>query len=417
MSVNALYILNASREVLVEKVWAGSIDFAAINYFILESSKYSGALEVPVVMASPKCYLFHVVRSQCTFVAATVNELPPLFVTSFLHRIANVIQEYVGPLKEENIVDNLLPIYQVLDEIADGGVPFTTESNVLQELIPKPTLVNRMVSAVTGTSGMKETLPEGAVSNIRWRATNPRHTNNEIFFDIVDYIDTTMDYEGRVLKQDVFGEVQTRCHLSGTPDLIVSFSSGSPLQNVLLHPCVRSRRFLQEQVASFVPPDGNFKLFSYRVPAPQHSLMPIYCRPIFSWGEGRGKLSLMAGTRQEMNVTVEAIKVWIYFPPCVKSLDVSCNVGVVQTDETSKVCEWAIGKIPREKVPCLSGAMTLHKGVDVPDSLPSLQASFRAPGLNVSKLKIDKLEVYNERYKPFKGVRYLTEAGKVYIRP
>eukprot|EP00958_Prasinococcus_capsulatus_P023312 scaffold3428_cov379-Prasinococcus_capsulatus_cf.AAC.21 len=57
--------------------------------------------------------------------------------------------------------------------------------------------------------------------------------------------------------------------------------------------------------------------------------------------------------------------------------------------------------------------MTLHKGVDVPDSLPSLQASFRAPGLNVSKLKIDKLEVYNERYKPFKGVRYLTEAGKV----
>lgn len=46
MAVNALYVLNSAKEVLLEKVWTGSVDFSAINYFIMQSNKYEDATQV-----------------------------------------------------------------------------------------------------------------------------------------------------------------------------------------------------------------------------------------------------------------------------------------------------------------------------------------------------------------------------------
>ncbi len=52
--------------------------------------------------------------------------------------------------------------------------------------------------------------------------------------------------------------------------IIVAFSSGSrskavELEDVKFHQCVRLSRFENDRTISFVPPDGDFELMSYRL--------------------------------------------------------------------------------------------------------------------------------------------------------
>lgn len=66
------------------------------------------------------------------------------------------------------------------------------------------------------------------------------------------------------MKCEIYGEVQVNSHLSGLPDLTLSFANPSVLDDVRFHPCVRFRPWESDQILSFVPPDGQFKLMSYR---------------------------------------------------------------------------------------------------------------------------------------------------------
>jgi AP-3 complex subunit mu len=44
------------------------------------------------------------------------------------------------------------------------------------------------------------------------------------------------------------------------------------------------------------------------------------------------------------------------------------------------------------------------------------QVKFTINQLAVSGLKVNKLDMYGEKYKPFKGVKYITKAGKFQLR-
>lgn len=66
------------------------------------------------------------------------------------------------------------------------------------------------------------------------------------------------------MKCEIYGEVQVNALLSGLPDLTLSFANPSILDDVRFHPCIRFRPWEASQILSFVPPDGQFKLMSYR---------------------------------------------------------------------------------------------------------------------------------------------------------
>jgi len=52
----------------------------------------------------------------------------------------------------------------------------------------------------------------------------------------------------------------------------------------------------------------------------------------------------------------------------------------------------------------------------VPDSSPSLSVSFVMNQMAVSGLKVSRLDMYGEKYRPFKGVKYITKNGKFQVR-
>ena len=57
----------------------------------------------------------------------------------------------------------------------------------------------------------------------------------------------------------------------------------------------------------------------------------------------------------------------------------------------------------------------------VPDSVAFIHildfsVQFAISQLAVSGLKVNRLDMYGEKYKPFKGVKYLTKAGRFQVR-
>ena len=91
-------------------------------------------------------------------------------------------------------------------------------------------------------------------------------------------MDTIIDSNGQVVSSGVYGTMMCKCHLSGTPECVLKFQDPSVLQDVSFHPCVRIGRYERDRVMSFVPPDGNFQLMTYKVKARQPTA-PLYCKP------------------------------------------------------------------------------------------------------------------------------------------
>ncbi len=59
-------------------------------------------------------------------------------------------QDYFGECSETTIKDNVVIVYELLEEMLDNGFPLTTESNILKELIRPPTILRTMVNTITG---------------------------------------------------------------------------------------------------------------------------------------------------------------------------------------------------------------------------------------------------------------------------
>ena len=88
----------------------------------------------------------------------------------------------------------------------DNGFPLATESNILKELIKPPNVLRSIANTVTGKSNVSATLPTGQLSNVPWRRTNVKYTNNEAYFDVIEEIDAIIDKSGST----VFSEIQVR---------------------------------------------------------------------------------------------------------------------------------------------------------------------------------------------------------------
>jgi len=338
------------------------------------------------------------------------RQISPLFVIEFLHRVLAVFRDYFGNFDENSMKDNFSTVYQLLEEMLDNGYPLTTEPNALKAMVAPPSTANRIAAMVSGKSRVSNTLPDGAISNIPWRKSGVRYTQNEIYFDIVE---------------EVNGVIHSNSRLSGVPDLTMVFTDPSVIDDCSFHPCVRYSRYERERVISFVPPDGQFELMQYRVQV-QELVPPVYCQPQITYNDkGGGTLDLVIGTRgmptlnsnAKKNLQVEDVTVEVTFPKSVRTVDVNTEHGTCLFDETTKTVKWNVGKLGKKVLnPSLRGNIILHQSAAVPDEKPVVLLGFKVPMSTVSGLNVETLLITNEKYKPYKGVRTMAKAGRFQIR-
>lgn len=413
--LQCIFLLSDSGEVMLEKQLTGHrVDRSICAWFWEQAISQGDSFKLVPVIASPTHYLFQIVREGITFLACTQVEMPPLMGIEFLCRVADVLSDYLGGMNEDLIKDNFVIVYELLDEMIDNGFPLTTEPNILREMIPPPNIVSKMLSVVTGnSSNVSNTLPGATATCVPWRTMDLKHSNNEVYVDLVEEMDAIINRDGALVKCEVYAEVQVNSHLSGLPDLTLSFANPSILNDVRFHPCVRFRPWESHQILSFVPPDGQFKLMSYRVKKLKST--PIYVKPQLTSDSGTCRVSVLVGIRNDPGKTIDSITVQFQLPPCILSADLTSNHGTVNI-LADKTCSWSVGRIPKDKAPSMSGTLVLETGLERLHVFPTFKVGFRIMGVALSGLQIDKLDLKNLPNRPYKGFRALTRAGEFEVR-
>jgi len=68
---------------------------------------------------------------------------------------------------------------------------------------------------------VSSTLPSGQLSNIPWRRTGVKYTNNEAYFDVVEEVDAIIDKSGSTVCAEIQGYASFS--LLGAPQRLILF--------------------------------------------------------------------------------------------------------------------------------------------------------------------------------------------------
>eukprot|EP00731_Ephydatia_muelleri_P023770 Em0016g41a len=400
--INSLFIINNLGEVFMERHWKSVVSRSVCDYFFDAQSKVSNPADIPPVIQTPHFYIISIYRNKLHFLAVLQSEAPPLFVIEFLHRVVDVLTDYLGECTEVKIKDHYVIVYELLEEMVDNGFPLVTECNVLKELIHPPSLVRDIVRPLTGESGVSTTLPKGQLSNVPWRRAG-------IFLDMIEEVDAIIDKTGTTILSEIHGRVWvtmscdmhrsgSQCHVTRT-DLTLSFMNPRLLDDVSFHPCVRFKRWEVEKVFSFVPPDGRFQLVTYQLGSQNQVSLPVFVAPTFTFHESSGRLNVKVGPKQTMGKIVEDVVLTIRAPLCHQCVP-PLHIWMATYDPVERIVVWKI---------------SLTAG-EVPDGNPTIMVDFKISQFAASGLKVNRLDVNGEKYKPFKGIKYYTKAGKFQVR-
>ncbi|KAJ5929534.1 AP complex mu/sigma subunit [Penicillium verhagenii] len=267
--IDAVYIFDEQNAPLVEHVYRARPPSAAaiLPLYLAHASPRPSLLYFPTT--SPPVTVFSIIQSNLLFLAVTEVDTEPLLVLEFLHRVVDVLEDFVGaPLLSTKIQANYDVVAQLLHEMCDGGVVCNTEPNSLQEVVEVPGWMGKLLSGIsvpgastpTTSNPLRQSLATASASQgpaIPWRRPGVRHTSNELYVDIIESLSVTMAPSGRLLSALVSGTIAFTAKISGVPDLHLSLSAPA-----------RWREKPGE--LSFIPPDGRFILAGYEV-----DLLPI----------------------------------------------------------------------------------------------------------------------------------------------
>ncbi|CAP97650.1 Pc22g03620 [Penicillium rubens Wisconsin 54-1255] len=290
--IDAVYVYDEQNAPLIEHVYRSRPPSASaiLPLYLAHAEPRPSLLYIP--SASPPVTVFSTVESNLLFLAISEVDTEPLLALEFLHRVIDVLEDFVGaPLLSTKVQANYNVVAQLLNEMCDGGTVCNTEPNALQEVVEVPGWMGKLLGgigvpgtstpALGSTNPLKQSLAAASVSQgpaIPWRRPGVRHTSNELYVDIIESLSVTMAPSGRLLSALVSGTIAFTAKISGVPDLLLSLSApggqhvlGRKIELPVFHPCVRLARWKERPgELSFIPPDGRFILAGYEV-----DLLPI----------------------------------------------------------------------------------------------------------------------------------------------
>ncbi|KAK6526353.1 hypothetical protein TWF694_004952 [Orbilia ellipsospora] len=276
-TIEALYIYDSQNSVVLQHNWRHRPTASAQEYI---TSYLSHPTPRPPLIhlshLSPPTLLFSIVHNNLIFLSPATSEIEPLLILEFLHRIADVLEDYFGPpLIPSKIEGNYDIVAELLGEMCDDGLPFNTEPNGLRDVVLPPSIMKKLLANVTLPSGSLDPFRSApsTISTIPWRRANVKHTSNEMYLDLLETLHCIVAPSGRPIASRVSGNMLFTAKISGIPDMLLSLRTpsargggGVVLEAPVFHPCVRLSKWnAQPGQLSFVPPDGKFVLASYEV--------------------------------------------------------------------------------------------------------------------------------------------------------
>ena len=121
-------------QVLISRVYRDDIGRNAVDAFRVNVIHARGQVRSPVTNIARTSY-FHIKRSNLWLAAVTKQNVNATMVFEFLLKVVEVMQNYFGKISEENVKNNFVLIYEILDEIVDFGYPQNSDTGILKTFI------------------------------------------------------------------------------------------------------------------------------------------------------------------------------------------------------------------------------------------------------------------------------------------
>ncbi|ETW86263.1 hypothetical protein HETIRDRAFT_167529 [Heterobasidion irregulare TC 32-1] len=419
--ISAFFVFNQKGEVLISRLYRPDVRRSISDVFRIQVIS-SSEVRSPIVTLGSTSF-FHVRVNNLYLVAVTKNNANAALVFEFCYRVISICKSYFGKVDEESVKNNFVLIYELIDEINDFGYPQNSEIDTLKTYITTESIVSSQIAAEESTK--ITTQATGATS---WRRGDVKYKKNEAFVDVVETVNLSMSAKGTVLRADVDGHILMRAYLSGTPEckfglndkLVIDKSEHGSIDAVELddcrfHQCVRLTEFDETRTISFVPPDGEFELMTYR--ATSNVKLPLRVIPTVN-EIGTTQVSYVITIKTNFNNKLSATNVVLRIPTPLNTTSVDCKVqnGKAKYQPSENVVIW--------KIPRIQGGQecTFTATADLTSTTrrqvwarPPIDVDFQVLMFTSSGLIVRFLKVFEKsNYHSIKWVRYLTKASGSY---
>ncbi|XP_032802407.1 AP-1 complex subunit mu-1-like [Petromyzon marinus] len=420
MSASGVYILDLKGKTLISRNYRGDVPTSAVDAFfsLLTEREEEGTLN-PVLSHGGVRFMW--IKHNNIYIVATTNKNANVaLVFAFLYKTVQVFNEYFKELEEESIRDNFVIVYELLDEIMDFGYPQTTESRVLQEYITQ--------------EGHKLEVgaprPPATVTNaVSWRSEGIKYRKNEVFLDVIESVNLLVSATGSVLRSEIVGTVKMRVFLSGMPELRLGLndkvlfeqtgrdkSKGVELEDVKFHQCVRLSRFDNDRTISFIPPDGEFELMSYRLYT--HVKPLVWIESAIERHSGRIEYIVKAKSQFKRKSTASGVEIRVPVPADADSPKFRVSTGTTAWIPEEGVLVWTIKSMPGGKEYLLRAHFGLPSvGAEESDGRAPITVKFEIPYFTTSGIQVRYLKIMEKSgYQALPWVRYITQSGDYQLR-
>ncbi|KAK3556625.1 hypothetical protein QTP70_010820 [Hemibagrus guttatus] len=327
-----------------------------------------------------------------------------------------IFTEYFKVLEEESIRDNFVTVYELMDEVMDFGFPQTTDSKILLEYITQ--------------QGHKLEVgaprPPATVTNaVSWRSEGIKYRKNEVFMDVIESVNLLVSATGSVLRSEILGCIKLKVVLSGMPELRLGLndkvlfeitgrekSKSVELEDVKFHQCVRLSRFENDRTISFIPPDGDSELMSYRLNTTVKPLIWIES-VIEKFSHSRVEIKVKARSQFKSRSTANNVVILVPVPSDADSPKFKTSTGQAKWVPEKGAVEWTIKSFPGGK----EFIMRAHFGLPSVESGEQeakrpITVKFEIPYFTVSGIQVRYLKIIEKSgYQALPWVRYITQSG------
>jgi len=374
----------------------------------------------------------YVQHNNLYLVAVTCRNSNVALIATFLFKLASVFKDYFGTLEEESIRDNFVIIYELLDETMDHGLPQSLDSTILRTFITQRG--NRMAN------NDKSKPPVALTNAVSWRAEGIKHKKNEIFLDVVEKLNLLVAANGTVLHSEIQGAVRMKSFLSGMPELKLGLNDkmmfeatgrgnqargkSVELEDIKFHQCVRLARFENDRTISFIPPDGEFDLMTYRLNT--HVKPLIWVEAVVEPHKG-SRIEYMIKTRSQFKAKSVAnnVEIIIPVPSDVDSPSFKSSVGNVTYLPDKDAVVWKIKQFHGGReylmrahfgLPSISAAND-QAGKKENSWKKPIAVKFEIPYFTTSGIQVRYLKIIEKSgYQALPWVRYITANGDYQLR-
>ncbi|KAL7079819.1 hypothetical protein ACQ4LE_000735 [Meloidogyne hapla] len=421
MACSAIFFLDMKGKVLISRNYRGDVDLTIIEKFIpfLVDMEEEGKLS-PIVDVSDAIFVF-IKYNNVYVVAVSDHNVNVVLMQTFLYKLVGVFSEYFKDVEEESVRDNFVIIYELLDEMMDFGYPQVTEGRILREYITQE-----------GYKLEKSQIrPPMAVTNaVSWRSEGIKHRKNEVFLDVIESLNLLANANGVVLQSEIIGSVKMRVFLTGMPELRLGLndkvqfentgrgrSKAVELEDIKFHQCVRLSRFENDRTISFVPPDGEFELMSYRLSTVVKPLIWIET-VIERFSHSRIEYMIKAKSQFKRRSTANNVEIIIPAPRDADTPRFKAAIGHCRYVPEETAFIWNIKSFPGGKEYLMRAQFKLPSVVsDEAEGKPPVKIRFEIPYFTTSGIQVRYLKIIEKSgYQALPWVRYITTNGDYQLR-